>query len=104
MYGPHLFVTSSAVHRVEDSRETVMEPGADADQQLRSFLLVLFGDVLFCHTAPRISAVFLPLLVDLDRVGEYTWGVANLAHLYSVLFRFSDGSSRHLGGNLPFFR
>ena len=49
MYGPRLFVTTSAVQRVEDSRETVTEPGEDADQQLRAFLLVMFGDLLFSH-------------------------------------------------------
>ena len=27
MYGPRLFLTSSAVHRVDDSRETATEPG-----------------------------------------------------------------------------
>ena len=42
MYQPHLFLTSSAVHWVEDSRYTTMEPGIDADQQLQAFLLVLF--------------------------------------------------------------
>ena len=49
MFGPHLFVISSVVHRVEDSHETAMEPSVDVDQQLRAFLLVLFREVLFCH-------------------------------------------------------
>ena len=101
MYGPCLFVTSSAIHRVEDSRETATEPREDVDQQLCAFLLILFGDVLFCHTS---SVVFLPLLADLDRVGEYAWGATSLSFLYLVLFRFSDGSSHQLGGNLPIFQ
>ena len=104
MYGPRLFVTTSVVQRVEDSRETVMEPGEDVDQQLCAFLLVLFGDLLFSHTTSRVLAVFLPLLADLDRVGEYAWGAASLSFLYTVLFKFSDGSSRQLGRNLPFFQ
>ena len=102
MFGPHLFVVSLAIHYVEDSRNTATEPGVDDDQQLHAFLLVLFGTVLFCHAASWVSVVFLPLLADLDRVGEYAWGAASLAHLYSVIFRFSDGSSCQLGGNLPF--
>ena len=104
MYGPRLSVTTSAVQRVEDSQETATEPGEDVDQQLRAFLLVLFGDLLFSHATSRVSAVFLPLLADLDRVGEYAWGAASLSFLYTVLFKFSDGSSRQLGGNLPFFQ
>ena len=47
--------------------------------------------------------MFPPLLADLDRAGEYAWGAASLSFLYSTLFRFSDGSSHQLGGNLPFF-
>ena len=31
MHRPHLFVTSSAIHWVEDSYETVTEPGIDAN-------------------------------------------------------------------------
>ena len=32
MYGPRLFVTTSTVQRVEDSRETATEPWEDVDQ------------------------------------------------------------------------
>ena len=55
---------------------------------------MLFGEVLFSHSSTKLSAWFLPLLVDLEHVGEYAWGAASLAHLYSTLFRFTDGSSR----------
>ena len=65
---------------------------------------MLFGEVLFSHSSSKLSAWFLPLLADLERVGEYAWGAASLAHLYSTLFRFTDGSSRQLGGNLPFLQ
>ena len=74
----------------------------EADQQLQTFLLVLFGEVLFSHSSSKLSVWFLPLLADLERVGEYAHGAASLVHLYSTLFRFTDGSSRQLGGNLPF--
>ena len=65
---------------------------------------MLFGEVLFSHASSKLSAVFLSLLMDLERVGEYAWGAASLAHLYSTLFCFTDGSSRQLGGNLPFLQ
>ena len=48
-----------------------MELGEDANQQLRAFLLVLFGHVLFKYATLWFSAMFLPLLSDLNRVGEY---------------------------------
>ena len=65
---------------------------------------MLFGEVLLSHASSKLSVVFLPLLADLGRVGEYAWGVANLTHLYSTLFCFMHGSSRQLGGNLPFLQ
>ena len=104
MSGHQLVVITSAVHRVSDLAATVAGPGMEADQQLRAFLLVLFREVLFSHASSKLSAVFLPLLADLDRVGEYAWGTVSLAHLYSTLFRFTDGSSRQLGRNLPFLQ
>ena len=75
MHGHQLLVISSAVRRVEELATTVPEPGVEADQQLRAFLFVLFGEVLFSHASSKLSAIFLPLLADLDRVGEYAWGV-----------------------------
>ena len=93
MHRHQLLVISSMVFRVEELVVMMTELGVEADQQLRAFLLVLFGEVPFSHASLKLSAIFLPLLADLDRVGEYTWGVASLAHLYSALFRFTDGSS-----------
>ena len=66
MYRHQLLVISSTICRVEELAATVAEPGVKADQQFRAFLLVLFGVVLFSHASSKLSAVFLPLLADLD--------------------------------------
>ena len=71
MSGEQLVVITSAVRRVSELAETVARPGVEADQQLRAFLLVLFGEVLFSHSSSKLSAWFLPLLTDLERLGEY---------------------------------
>ena len=42
-----LVVITSTVRRVGALAETVVGPGVEADQQLRTFLLVLFREVLF---------------------------------------------------------
>ena len=65
MYRHQLVFISSAICWVEELVATVAGPGVDADQQLRAFLLVLFGEVLFSHASSKLSVVFLPLLVDL---------------------------------------
>ena len=50
---------TSAVHRVSELAETVAGLGVEADQQLRAFLLLLFGEVLFSHSSSKLSACFL---------------------------------------------
>ena len=64
-------VITSAVRRVSELAETAAGSGVEANQQLRAFLLVLFGEVLFSHASSKLSVWFLPLLADLERVGEY---------------------------------
>ena len=71
MSGEQLVVITSAVRRVSELAETVARPGVEADQQLRAFLLVLFGEVLFSHSSSKLSAWFLPLLADLERVWQF---------------------------------
>ena len=71
MSGEQLVVITFAVRRVSELAETIAGPGVEADQQLRAFLLVLFREVLFLHSSSKLSAWFLPLLADLECVGEY---------------------------------
>ena len=73
MSGEQLVVITSAVRWVSELEETVDGPGVEADQQLHTFLLVLFS-----HSSSKLSVWFLPLLADLERVGEYAWGAASL--------------------------
>ena len=49
-------VITSAVRRVSELAETVAGPSVEADQQLRAFLLVLFGEVLFSHSSSKLTA------------------------------------------------
>ncbi|KAL9673047.1 hypothetical protein QQ045_029300 [Rhodiola kirilowii] len=61
----------------------------DADDETlkkyaRAYLLNLIGSTLFGDKSGKaISLLFLPLLEDLDRVVNYSWGSAVLACLYS---------------------
>ncbi|KAL9661066.1 hypothetical protein QQ045_025885 [Rhodiola kirilowii] len=61
----------------------------DADEEtlkkyVRAYLLNLIGSTLFSGKSGKtIPLYFLPLLVDLDRVRNYSWGSAVLAYLYS---------------------
>ena len=45
--------------------------------------------------------MWLQYLADLDEVDNYAWGAAMLAHLYSQLYRASNGT-KTVGGFWPF--
>ncbi|MQL75132.1 hypothetical protein Taro_007501 [Colocasia esculenta] len=45
------------------------EPGAEADHDLRRFLILFFGRLLFVTRGDKVHCRFLPLLEDLDEVG-----------------------------------
>ena len=66
-------------------RELASEPGAEADLDLRRFLVLFLGRLLFATRGDAIHCRFLPLLADLGEVGGYAWGAAFLAHQFDGL-------------------
>ena len=48
-----------------------------------------------------IHVDFAPFLLDVDRIGSYSWGSAVLAYLHYRLETFSTGQTRSLSGYLP---
>ncbi|MQL79825.1 hypothetical protein Taro_012270 [Colocasia esculenta] len=65
--------------------ELASEPGAQADLDLRRFLVLSLGRLLFATRGDAVHCRFLPLLEDLSVVGSYAWGAAFLAHQYDSL-------------------
>ncbi|MQM08398.1 hypothetical protein Taro_041255 [Colocasia esculenta] len=66
-------------------RELESEPGAQADLDLRRFLVLFLGRLLFATRGDAVHCHFLPLLEDLGEVGGYAWGAAFLAHQFDSL-------------------
>ncbi|MQL94388.1 hypothetical protein Taro_027045 [Colocasia esculenta] len=66
-------------------RELASEPGPQADLDLRRFLVLFLGRLLFATRGDAVHCRFLPLLEDLGEVGGYAWGVAFLAHQFNGL-------------------
>ncbi|MQL97271.1 hypothetical protein Taro_029959 [Colocasia esculenta] len=66
-------------------RELASEPGAEADLDLRRFLVLFLGRLLFATRGNAVHCRFLPLLEDLSEVGGYAWGAAFLAHQFDSL-------------------
>ncbi|MQM11379.1 hypothetical protein Taro_044283 [Colocasia esculenta] len=70
----------------EGCRESLAsEPGAQEDIDLRHFLTLFFGRLLFATRGDPVHCRFLPLLEDLGEVGGYVWGAAFLAHQFESL-------------------
>ncbi|MQM21942.1 hypothetical protein Taro_054989 [Colocasia esculenta] len=66
-------------------RELASEPWPQADLDLRCFLVLFLGRLLFATRGDAVHCRFLPLLVDLGEVGGYAWGAAFLAHQFDCL-------------------
>ncbi|MQL88284.1 hypothetical protein Taro_020841 [Colocasia esculenta] len=66
-------------------RELASEPGAEADLNLRRFLVLFLGRLMFATRGDAAHCHFLPLLEDLSEVGGYAWGAAFLAHQFDSL-------------------
>ena len=81
----------------------VADPGV-ADQQLRVFLSILFHRLFFGTSSQMLHASFAPLLLDVERIGTYSWGSTVIAYLISRLEAFSKGHTHSLSGCLPLFQ
>ncbi|MQL83509.1 hypothetical protein Taro_016005 [Colocasia esculenta] len=66
-------------------RELASEPGPQADLDLRRFLVLFLGRLLFATRGDVVHCRFLPLLADLGEVGGYAWGAAFLVHQFDGL-------------------
>ncbi|MQL95326.1 hypothetical protein Taro_027993 [Colocasia esculenta] len=66
-------------------RELASEPGQQADLDLRHFLVLFLGRLLFATRGDAVHCRFLPLLEDLGEVRGYAWGAAFLAHQFDGL-------------------
>ncbi|MQM22890.1 hypothetical protein Taro_055949 [Colocasia esculenta] len=66
-------------------RELVSEPGPQVDLDLRRFLVLFLGRLLFATRGDAVHCRFFPLLEDLGEVGGYAWGAAFLVHQFNGL-------------------
>ncbi|MQM23365.1 hypothetical protein Taro_056429 [Colocasia esculenta] len=66
-------------------RELASDPRAQANLDLRRFLVLFLGRLLFATRGDAVHCRFLPLLEDLSEVGGYAWGAAFLAHQFDRL-------------------
>ncbi|KAM3319521.1 hypothetical protein P3S67_006721 [Capsicum chacoense] len=74
----------------------------DVQQQVRLYLLWIIGGMLAVDTSGnKVKLMYLHLLTDLSKVGQYAWGAATLAILYRYLCRASQKRIRVIDDFLP---
>ncbi|MQM13622.1 hypothetical protein Taro_046548 [Colocasia esculenta] len=74
-------------------RELASDPGPQADLDLRRFLVLFLGRLLFATRGDAVHCRFLPLVEDLGEVGGYAWEAAFLAHQFDGLSAFERQTS-----------
>ncbi|XP_074280156.1 serine/threonine-protein phosphatase 7 long form homolog isoform X1 [Silene latifolia] len=78
----------------------------DATQQhlhahVKAYLLYLIGTVLFPDkSGNRVQLIYFPLLTNLERLNEYSWGSGTLAYLYRNLCTACTRGAIEIGGCL----
>jgi Plant mobile domain len=73
------------------------------EQEIRIFLLYLFGRTLFATQSTQINCKYLMLIRDFTRASRYAWGAGMLAHLFTLL-PSSSSRSQSSGGFTPFLQ
>lgn len=74
------------------------------DRDLRRFLMLLLSRLLMASKGDEIHCRFLVLLEDLSAVGEYAWGAALLAHLFTNLSSVRPMRETAVSGFAPFLQ
>ncbi|CAL5381454.1 unnamed protein product [Camellia sinensis] len=70
-------------------------------QHARAYILWLIGGVLLPDKSQNLlKLMYLPLLRDIDVIGQYSWGAAALACLYRMLCRATQVGVTQIGGPL----
>ncbi|KAM3326454.1 hypothetical protein P3S67_001580 [Capsicum chacoense] len=96
--GGRLLMTSLIKHITNLPLITNASSEIDVQQRVRLYLLWIIGGMLAIDTSGnKVKLMYLHLLTDLSKVGQYAWGAATLAILYRYLCRASQKRIRVIG-------
>lgn len=74
---------------------------AEVDRYTRAYIFsVIGGTVMPDRSGNKVKMIFLPLLRDIDRIRDYSWGSASLAFLYRELCGATLPNVQQIGGYL----
>ncbi|KNA20469.1 hypothetical protein SOVF_052160 [Spinacia oleracea] len=67
---------------------------------VRTFLLFIFGTLLFPNSNAKVDSRYLSLLKDLDAVSEFAWGMSVVEDLYNWLSKRKEEQTKSIEGCL----
>jgi hypothetical protein len=68
------------------------------DRHARAYVCYMLGSSLFSTSAhDYVPTMYLPLVFEVQKIKDYAWGAAALAHLYCSLKSFKE-NGKHLNG------
>ena len=84
---------------LERHQPTDLSTEDDLDRWTRGYLWLIVGGLLMSEkSGARVNSMWLPLLVDFDRCGTYSWGSTVLAYLYRDLYKASKRTTKEIDG------
>lgn len=101
-YGASLWNRKITIASIEKRLESL--GCIDDEDFIRSFLLFVFGALLFPNTTEKVDSRYLSLLWDLDKVSHYAWGAAVLADVFNWLCKRKETQVQYIGGCLIFLQ
>ncbi|PSS32749.1 Serine/threonine-protein phosphatase 7 long form like [Actinidia chinensis var. chinensis] len=101
-YGASLWNRKITVASVEERLDCLGE--TVNEDFIRSFLLFVFGTVLFPNANGKVNSRYLSLLQRLDMVCEFAWGAAVLEDVVSWLCKRKEINVQYIGGCLIFLQ
>ncbi|CAI8583677.1 unnamed protein product [Vicia faba] len=71
----------------------------ELDRHTRAYALYVLGSSLFSSSSKGdVDTLHLPLLYHVEKIKDYAWGAAALAHLYCSMKKIKEEGKKHLHG------
>ncbi|KAA8517649.1 hypothetical protein F0562_015123 [Nyssa sinensis] len=101
-YGAALWNRKITITSIEERLDSL--GGIVNEDFIRSFLLFIFGTLLFPNANGKVDSRYLSLLQDLDKVCHFAWGEAVLEDIFNWLCRRKEINVQYVGGCLIFLQ
>lgn len=97
-YGAALWKRKITVASLESRLDSLGE--AVNEDFVRTFILFMFGTLLFPNANGKVDSRYLSFLKNLDDIGHFAWGAAVLEDIFMWLNKRKESNVQYVGGCL----